>query len=182
MFNNLSKDISDFQDTTNLKCLAQCGLCCTKPDISATPLEFLPLAYHLFKQKKALEWREHLSEFKGSICPLFKSLVLEGDRGFCSDYKHRGLICRLFGFSASLDKTGKPTFITCRPIKETMPDEFNNAQRLINDGGLVPVMRNYYFQLSGIDANLNMRFYPIREAMLKALETVLAYYAYRRAV
>lgn len=48
LFDRLENEITDFKLQTNLHCLSGCGKCCTKPDIDASPLEFLPWAFHLF--------------------------------------------------------------------------------------------------------------------------------------
>ena len=49
----------------------------------------------------------------------------------------------------------------------------------IDNGLPVPVMNQFYMQLHGIDFELTRDFYPINEAIKKAIETVLQYYAYR---
>ena len=49
IFNELEEEINNFKSLTNLHCLSGCGKCCTKPDIEASPLEFLPLAFEWFK-------------------------------------------------------------------------------------------------------------------------------------
>ena len=56
VFGQLEKEIREFQEETSLGCLAQCGLCCTKPDIEASIIEFLPFAYHAYKTGTAWEW------------------------------------------------------------------------------------------------------------------------------
>ena len=50
LFRLAEKDVATFQQATSLKCKSSCGMCCLKPDIAASPLEFLPLAYHLYKK------------------------------------------------------------------------------------------------------------------------------------
>ena len=41
------------------------------------------------------------------------------------------------------------------------------------------MMNQYYMQLHAIDMDLTRDFYPINEAIKRAIETVLAWYAYR---
>jgi hypothetical protein len=48
LFEKLEKETTSFQTETNLNCLSGCGQCCSKPDIDASPLEFLPWAFNLF--------------------------------------------------------------------------------------------------------------------------------------
>ncbi|MBC2839446.1 YkgJ family cysteine cluster protein [Robiginitalea sp. SC105] len=180
VFRQLEKEVATFQQATNLSCLSGCGKCCRKPDIFATPLEFLPLAYHLFKANEAQAWYDKLKEETDGLCPAFAPFLKPGAGGFCNAYGNRGLICRIFGFSAVLDKLGNPRLATCRTIKEEKPLEVTRATEHIRSGGAVPLTRDYYFQLLAIDEKLAGRHLPIREAIREALEAVLAYYAYRR--
>ncbi|UII28269.1 YkgJ family cysteine cluster protein [Fulvivirga maritima] len=181
VFSNLEKELAAFKNATGLHCISGCGLCCKKPDISASPLEFLPLAYSLFKEDLAYQWLEEL-QASGSepICKIFRPLLTDGDTGFCSNYKYRGLICRLFGYSAMLDKQGTPQLVTCKTIKTELPQAVLTAQQHIAEGKKTPVMRNYYFQLRSIDSELGQNLMPINQAILEALKIVLSYYAYRK--
>ena len=47
VFKQLDKETQKFGKQSNLKCLANCNLCCLKKGLEANVLEFLPLAYHL---------------------------------------------------------------------------------------------------------------------------------------
>jgi len=181
VFRELDKELAAFKDATGLYCIAGCGLCCKKPDIAASPLEFLPLAYHLFKEEKALQWLEEIqTQSDTTICLAFRAMLGQDDKGFCSQYNHRGLICRLFGFSAMLDKHGQPKLATCKTIKNERPEEFVKATRHIESGKKVPVMRNHYFKLRNIDPDLANMLIPINQAIKIALDIVLSYYAYRK--
>ncbi|MEJ0055716.1 MAG: hypothetical protein WDN75_08745 [Bacteroidota bacterium] len=71
--------------------------------------------------------------------------------------------------------------VTCSIIKTEQYVAYNEAEKKIETGGEVPVMSDYYMQLHGIDYQLTKDFYPINEAIRKAIETVLHYYAYRKA-
>ncbi len=179
-FRHLEKEVATFQQATGMSCLARCGRCCQYPDVSATPLEFLPLAYHLYRNGEAEAWYERLTAEPGPLCPLFTPLLKDGDRGFCGGYAHRGMICRLFGFSAVTDKNGAPRLAACKPVKEEKPGELARAVVYLEHGGKVPKMRDYYFRLTAIDPGLSEKLYPIREAIRQALMVVLAYYAFRR--
>lgn len=179
-FHNLEKEVVAFQQTTGLSCLDRCGKCCQRPEIAATPLEFLPLAYHLFKLGKADEWFDKLNADPVGLCPAFLPLLRAQDKGFCSTYAHRGLICRLFGYAAMTDKWGNASLVTCRPLKEEKKDLVDKASTYIQDGGKVPIMRNYQFRLMSIDPDLARQQLPIREAIRQALVVVLRYYAFRR--
>ena len=177
VFEKLDKEIATFQSWSGLHCKFGCGKCCTKPDIEATILEFLPFAYFLYQNKLAEEWLEKLETTDSSICLIFNPT--QAGAGLCSQYHHRGLICRLFGYSARTNKYSKKELITCQIIKTEQKKNYELAESKIEEGEEVPVMSAFYMQLHAIDFELTNQFYPINSAMRKAIETVLHYYAYR---
>ncbi|CAD5258400.1 Fe-S-cluster oxidoreductase [Imperialibacter sp. EC-SDR9] len=181
VFDGLQKEISTFQAQSSLKCLTGCGKCCTKSDLSATILEFLPLAYHLYKTDKAEEMLAKMDEeSESTICHLFNPLVVGAGSGFCGNYKYRGLICRLFGYAASRDKNGQKTLVTCQLIKADQPVQYQTTVGAISAGTMaVPMMSDYQSQLMGIDWELGSKFYPVNTAIRKAVEMVLFYYQFR---
>ncbi|MBS1681784.1 MAG: YkgJ family cysteine cluster protein [Bacteroidetes bacterium] len=177
VFNKLDEEIAKLQNWSSLHCEYGCGKCCFKPDIEATVLEFLPFALSVFNAQKAEEWLDKLSKEDSTICMILHPS--QTGAGLCSDYTHRGLICRLFGFSARTNKYGKKELITCPIIKSNQAEKFLEAENKINAGSDVPVMNEFYMQLASIDFELAREFYPINVALRKAIETVLHYYAYR---
>ncbi len=180
VFRALDEAIAEFQGVSGMDCFFGCGQCCTKPDIEASILEFLPLAIQHYEEGNAEQMFDLLSEeTTDSICVNFKSHANQEDRGRCTQYTNRGLICRLFGYSARVDKYGQNELITCTRIKQESPEAYQKGADHVKTGGEVPVMSNYYRQLQAIDFELaNMRL-PINEAMLESLKIVMAYYAYR---
>ncbi|HRI80579.1 MAG TPA: YkgJ family cysteine cluster protein, partial [Cyclobacteriaceae bacterium] len=177
VFQKLDEEIAQFQAQTTLHCKSGCGKCCFKPDIEATVLEFLPFALHLYQNSQAEEWYEKLKLSTPEICLILNPT--QSGAGLCSDYPYRGLICRLFGYSARTNKHGERELVTCKVIKEEQGAAYQEAGRKIREGAHVPVMSDYYMQLHGIDFELTKDFYPINEAIRRALETVMHYYAYR---
>jgi len=177
VFEKLDQEIASFQETSTLHCKFGCGKCCFKPDIEATTLEFLPFALYLFKEGKAEEWLEKLNTSESSICHILNPT--QNGAGLCSEYQHRGLICRLFGYSARTNKYGEKELVTCQIIKTEQSDSYLNTVEKIKGGADVPVMNQFYMQLHGIDFELTRDFYPINKAIQRAIETVLHYYAYR---
>ena len=176
-FSVLSSEMSTFRDWSGLSCKTGCGKCCTKADIEATVLEFLPFAHHVFLKNEAAEWLEKLKSHPSSICLLLDPA--NSGTGLCSQYDHRGLICRLFGFSARLNKYSAKEFVTCQIIKTEQQERYAATVDNIREGGMVPMISHHYMRLHGIDADLARDFYPINEAIKRAIETVLHYYAYR---
>jgi Fe-S-cluster containining protein len=178
VYARLDKDIAALQKQSGLHCLAGCGECCKKPDIEATPIEFLPLALKIFDEGQAETVHKELSLKSDSLCYVFRP-HLTNFGGLCNEYPDRGLICRLFGFTARKNKEGQSELVTCKLIKESQHKEFETLTNEMKAGKKVPVMSDYYTRLSSIDHTLTT-FYPINEAMKKALEVVMAYYAYRK--
>lgn len=179
---NLDKEISRFQGWSGLHCKWGCGKCCFKPDIEATALEFLPFALHLYKTDAAEAWLERLESSEASGNPLCLILdPLQNGAGMCSQYLYRGLICRLFGYSARTNKHGQKELVTCQIIKTEQFQAYEHASQRVLGDGIVPVMSNYYMQLHAIDFQMAQEFFPINKAIKKAVEAILHYYAYRSA-
>ena len=177
LFEKLDQQIATFQSTSGLHCKFGCGKCCFKPDIEATILEFLPFAYHLHKNNIAFEWLEKLTNTDYPTCLILNPT--QNGAGLCSEYIHRGMICRLFGYSARTNKYNKAELVTCQIIKTEQSDRYQETVRIIENGSEVPIMSNYYMQLHAIDSELTREFFPINKAIRRAIETILHYFAYR---
>ena len=180
LFDRLEIEITAFKSETHLYCNAGCGKCCSTPNIDASPLEFLPWAFHLFLNGKAEETLVELKNNKAKNCHLYRSIsILEYQKGSCSNYRYRGLVCRLFGYAANTDKFGKLRMATCKIIKEQQTENFTKAEELINKKIYVPIFSDYYMRLAQIDFRMGVILIPINEALKMAIEEVLHYYAYR---
>lgn len=178
LFKQLEEESAVFQKASGIGCASGCGKCCTYSEVEASPLEFLPWAFHLFLNGKAEETLVLLGATKSLSCLIYKPLSVLG-QGRCSDYKYRGLICRLFGFAANTDKYGNLRLATCKIIKENQGDNYNAINEAIVNGLNVPVFTEYYMQLNQIDYHLGNIILPVNKALKMALEVVLQYYAYR---
>lgn len=178
LFHQLDQETAAFQNTTGIRCLSGCGRCCTYPDIEASPLEFLPWAFHLFLTGEADKMLQTLRELQTTICVNYKPLSII-DQGHCKTYRYRGLICRLFGYGANTDKYGKLRLATCKVIKEGQAVNFASASEKITQGLPVPIFTEYYMQLNQIDFRLGNIIVPVNKALRLALEEVLQYFAYR---
>ncbi len=180
LYDVLDKEIAIFQSKTNLHCVAGCGKCCTKPNIDASPLEFLPWAFHLFLNGTAEQVLKELNEEESTICKIYSPFsLLTPENGSCSNYKYRGLICRLFGYGASRDKYQALQLVTCKIIKEDQNEFYIKTQEAISQGLYVPIFTDYYMNLSQIDFKLGNMYVPINKALRLAIEEVLQYYSYR---
>ncbi|PIB23708.1 Fe-S-cluster oxidoreductase [Maribacter sp. 4U21] len=178
LFYQLELESAQFAKASGLGCVSGCGKCCSYPDIEASPLEFLPWAFHLFLNGEAEKMLQTLSVNQTTTCVIYQPFS-EVNLGRCSDYKYRGLICRLFGAAANTDKYGKLRLATCKIIKEGQSENYKAAAIAIEKGMQVPIFTEYYMQLNQIDYKLGALLLPINKALKMALEEVLHYYAYR---
>lgn len=181
LFDKLENEINAFRLETHLHCISGCGKCCSTPYIEASPLEFLPWAFHLFLNHQAENMLEELNNKTTSPCHIYRPLnPIDNNNGSCTSYKYRGLICRLFGYAASKDQFGKLRLATCKIIKETQQENYNTTSVAINKGLYVPIFSDYYMNLSQIDFALGKKMLPINLALKMAIEEILHYYAYRQ--
>jgi Fe-S-cluster containining protein len=174
----IDKDIRAFKRHAGLDCELHCAECCRYEAIEATSIEFLPFAWHAYKLGMLDYWFDELEKGIGSNCIFSR---LDNNAWGCKIYPVRGFICRLFGFSATTDKNGRPVFAACRVLKNRQPEAISNAGMYINGGGKVPVMASYYRQLAAIEPSSGTRLVPINEAIKKALETVYFNLHYRES-
>ncbi len=180
LYAQLDSDINSFRKQSGIYCFSGCGKCCTKSDIEASPLEFLPLAFDWFKQGKAEEMLSLVQNETSLTCILYKPIsTVDQAKGSCGHYPFRGLICRLFGYGAGRDKYGELRLITCKLIKEQQVENYNEAIAMLKRNEPVPIFSDYYQKLMQIDFRLANQILPINEAIEIAIEVVLQYYAYR---
>jgi Fe-S-cluster containining protein len=181
VFEELEVEIEGFLSQSQLTCFKGCGHCCTNPRVSASVLEFLPLAFDIYRSGKAEDTIALLSTSSGeSYCIMLKKLSTDAGAGQCTNYANRGLICRLFASSARRNKHGEKELLTCRKIKEEKKELFEAASEAIKQEMPVPLGSDFYTRLYGIDYNLANEQFDINIAIKKALESVLSYYYYNQ--
>lgn len=171
IFREADKHVINFQYHANISCISGCNLCCIKPDIDATIIEFLPGAYNLLLSQEYENILDKINSKTDTMCVFHNPL---STTAYCSHYQNRGLVCRLFGYSAKTTKTGDKSLVTCKLVKQLI--EVNG----INDKlGYAPEMSNYYLKLYGIDPKLAVQYLPINQAIKNALEIVLFHFHYK---
>ena len=172
LFGKLDRHISAFKRYSGLRCPAGCRECCLKQDLEATVLEFLPAAHSLLLKGECDPVLERIHEKTDACCVFFNPF---GKQGNCSVYGERGLICRLFGFSAREDKHGTRTLVTCPVIKESI--RYRDAATAVDHA---PNLSSYYLRLYGIDPELSVRYLPVNQAIKKAIELTLFQSSFRK--
>jgi Fe-S-cluster containining protein len=183
LYNRLDKEVQELTQETGLHCLPGCGACCIKPYIEATILEFIPLALHFYETGKLEEQLEFIEQNSDKpTCVNFIAHDISSGKGYCGQYENRGLICRLFGYSAVRNKFGENILVTCKRIKESQAAVVQQLNEDLKAGKKVPRIGRFYDELKGIDYNLSDKMYPINQAIKKALEYVAFYFYYQNQV
>ena len=167
LYGQVDRHVSAFKRRSGLACEAGCGDCCQKEDLHANILEFLPAAHNLYLSGTYQEVLDRIQDNNDSTCVFYNPF---GEEGHCSVYSHRGLICRLFGFSAMTDKKGDKKLVSCRKIKEKLVD---CAPGCVQQHA--PNISSYYLRLYGIDPGLSLKNVPVNQAIKEAIETVVFY-------
>ena len=84
----------------------------------------------------------------------------------------RPLLCRLFGFSAVLDKHGHPGIALCRTIKDADPHAEDRINQKIARGLRPIIIPHWARQASSLNPHLGQERHPINQAVRLALERV----------
>ena len=175
LYEDLDLEASRFKKAAGLDCLKACGECCkpAKAQIEASVFECLPLSIHLWKVGEAESFLQRIaSNGVQNICVLYNAKNSPLLSSGCEHYAWRPLLCRLFGFSAVLDKHGHPRIALCRAIKEANPqteDRINQEWAR----GLPPMIIPHWAQkVSSLNPHLGAKRHPINQAVRLALERV----------
>ncbi|MGQ7869686.1 hypothetical protein [Sunxiuqinia sp. sy24] len=162
-----------FQRTSQTSCPSGCFNCCLKKDIYASPLEFFPLAFHLYQTNTADSFYDQIeNQPENTICSLFSPISTDG--WGCTEYAYRGLICRLFGYSTTSDKMAQKRMVSCKTLKKTPNYQTMQADTLLK----APSFQDYYMKLASIDWQLANESLPINQAIKRAIELVSTYFTY----
>lgn len=158
---------------TGIGCLPGCRKCCLthSENIEVSILEFLPLAVSLWESGTAESCLELLEGREDDEpCVLLGRDELEFPLGGCTQYEFRPLTCRLFGFSAALNKNGRAVPMVCKYIREGNPPLIGEFAQLVESGLEVPIFSYCAERIEGVDPCLARKKYPINTALRKTLE------------
>ncbi|MDG1277105.1 MAG: YkgJ family cysteine cluster protein [Algoriphagus sp.] len=179
LFEKLGEEANQFASESGLGCVAGCGACCANPKVSASPLEFLPLAFDFFNKGLADTILNLLdSDEEGSACIVYRAHSADGKKGYCTNYANRGMICRLFAAAARKNKYGSKELIICKILKEEKSEKYQLTTQRINQDMGIPNAAKYYMLIEEIDDQLAQQ-HPINTAIKLALELVLRYKFYQ---
>lgn len=164
---------SRFALDSGFACPPGCGACCLSPNVEASALDMLPAALALFEQGVT---RAQVAEgLSGRTdCHFFQRTTPDGHKGRCGLYPHRGLVCRLFGFSQRRNKQGEAQLVVCRVMRDHIaPTQVQQAERGVSQGTLqAPQLSALYAELRDLDPAHAEVEPHINQALLKAMERV----------
>jgi Fe-S-cluster containining protein len=164
LYHRADQAVAEYKVLTELSCPAGCVHCCNSEKVEATVLEMIPLAYHLFKTNQAELLLKRLEKSESSCCILFRPDLVGTTGGGCSQYTHRALVCRLFGFAGNLDRTGVARLALCRVMKESMSSSFESSYN-----GNMPIFHDFGFAVTTMHPALGDHRLPINHALGEAL-------------
>ena len=169
LYVEMSQKSTNFKDNWKVQCVVGCGKCCKNPNVYSSPLEMLPLSIHLVETKSETEIDELLVKLQSSPSCVFY-LDLGGNKGKCTIYQYRGVVCRLFGWTYFSGKKVEEVSL-CGEIKKEFPETIKIASNplAIQEA---PKMEYYNQQIIELDPNLGDK-YPINLALKVMLEKLL---------
>ncbi len=171
----MSQAFSSYQTRTGWNCITGCGRCCLNPEVEASPLEMLPMAFKLQAEGTLEEWIHRLEDTSQSHCLAY--LPGEGPgQGKCGQYETRPSLCRMFGVAGYYDKSHSLTLSICRDIKEEYAIRQIPTNLKRED---VPMMADWSLRLNSLHPDLLRHKMPINQALHEALLKVSLYSQYQ---
>lgn len=169
--------VARFVEVSGVSCPHGCGSCCEGFVPELLPLEAAYIATFIASTDKgrafslAASGLEARARDDGRVgCPLYAD-----DRDYhCTVYEARPLICRMFAFSATRDKSGKPTFSVCKKGLSAKSVRTASGDSLIEIfGAMPPVMSDMGSELVSIDPDSSVDRKALPQALTEALSRVL---------
>jgi len=168
LYQEMSDSFSSYQSSTGWSCLPSCGKCCLNPEVDASILEMIPMAYSIYLEGKVDEWLEKLQTTKQEYCIVYEQGLKEGE-GKCGRYKDRPSLCRMFGVSGHYNKQHEISLSVCKLIKEKYHLFDKELKESLQE---TPMMADWSMKLASINPQLIQDKMPINKALLGALEKV----------
>lgn len=175
LYEEIDKKTTEVKEKTKLSCVYGCRRCCetSADNIQVSIFEVIPLAAELWKNNSANTILEKIDDQKLSKnCVLYIRDSMICINGGCSFYKHRPLICRLFGFSAVINKYGQRELSVCKFMGSSRDELILGIRDKIEDSGDLPVYSEYTQRLMGINSYFGQNRYSINIAIKKAIELI----------
>lgn len=172
LYEQLDRDVTSFVTGSGMHCPPGCGACCLSPDVETTVAEMLPLALTLFVSGEVEAVMERLQE-GGTTCVQYEFLPDQPEKGRCRNYAQRPVLCRLFGYMASRDKTGQPRYRACRILQKVEAERIQTIDAELKSGTLeIPFLAPAHERVAEIGGSLGLEMMPINRALMRAIEIV----------
>jgi Fe-S-cluster containining protein len=185
-FARVEVEVGAFAAASQLACPAGCGACCNSPDVEASTVELHPMAEALLAAGRgeavlaalhdASQPGSHAGSNSGpkpAPCVLYVPDPSDPRRGRCSMYAERPLVCRLFGFGARRERTGRARLVVCSTMRAADPVHVTAVAENEVLAALAPVMADHAHAVSAEFPGDEGRLRPINEALREALERAL---------
>jgi Fe-S-cluster containining protein len=163
--------VAEFAARTGLACPQGCGHCCHSEQVEATVLECIPLAFELFRTLQAELILKRLErDTDEHRCVLYRQDFTQAGLWGCSQYRHRAVVCRLFGFAGNRDRDGIPRLAMCHVMKqsivpnEAVPAEYEDVP--------MPLFSEAGMRITALHPGLGSGRMPINAALREALQKV----------
>lgn len=172
LYGQLDRDVAGFVAETGMHCPKGCGACCLSPHVETTVAEMLPLALLLFENGEVEAVMERLQE-GSATCVQYESLPGQPEKGRCRSYAQRPVLCRLFGYVGSRDKTGQLRYGACRVLQKAEAERIQRIESELKSGRLdIPLLAPAHERVAEIGGSLGVDMLPINRALMRAIEIV----------
>jgi Fe-S-cluster containining protein len=172
LYEQLDRDVASFVTNSGMHCPPGCGACCLSPHVETTVAEMLPLALMLFEKGEVEAVMDRLQE-GGATCVQYESLPGQPEKGRCRSYAQRPVLCRLFGYMGSRDKTGQPRYGACRILQKVEAERIHTIESGLKDGTVtIPFLAPAHERVAEIGESLAVEMMPINRALMRAIEIV----------
>lgn len=169
----LDEEVTAFAQKTELCCPQGCGECCNSEKVEATILECIPLAFELFRTCQAELLLKRLERnIDEKQCILFRPDFIEKGEWGCTQYQHRALICRMFGFAGNRDRSGNPLLAMCRIMK---PGRETFKYDLSDERAPMPLFTDAGMRITALHPSFGAKRLPINQALTQTLYKVGIY-------
>jgi len=165
----LDAAVAGFSSRVGLSCPTGCGHCCLSEKVEATVLECIPLAFELFRTFQAELILKRLEKNGNERrCILYRSDYTEAGLWGCTQYKHRAVVCRLFGYSGNRDREGIARLAMCKIMKEKLRTPVDAI--LLNDPEYpMPIFVDAGLRITTLHPGFGIVRMPINMALREAL-------------
>lgn len=158
--------------TQSFGCPPGCGTCCVGFDPDVTPAELYGLAEWLLENPSLADRLYTARDPAGRTCRFF-----DAESPFhCTVYPARPLVCRSFGFTARVNKSGTKEFAYCRHMPTDGERRLQGDQIVGSLGTEVPTAEEFGVAVSAIDGN------SARRSLSDSIGAAVQHLSYKRSL